>query len=148
MTLWQQLFVSLYALYAFGAFFRGVSEVIKKKNAFGLATLFGSLGIFVWGDAIVLGPFWLLTSLLVLFLQDWQLFLVILSLFWVVRSLGEVIYWITEQFSKEHRNPPETLMLYRYFKSDAVWFVYQVYWQCILVLSLLASVYAISNWLS
>lgn len=147
MTAWQQIIVLLYALLCLGAFIKGFHEVKNKKNSFGLANRWSLLGVFVWGDAIVLGLFWLIACFIVLFLQDWYLFLLSISLFWVVRSAGEVIYWLNEQFAGKNRNPPHTLMFYSFFNGDAIWFIYQLYWQCILVVSLLTSLYFAVFWI-
>lgn len=147
MTPLEQIIVILYGLQNLLAFRKGFYEIKDKKNAYGLTGAFGLLGIFVWGDALIIGPFWLISSVIILFLQDWYLFLVILSLFWVVRSLGEVIYWISEQFTERHHNPPATLKGYKFINSDAIWFEYQIFWQCILVLSILSSIYFTSLWL-
>lgn len=147
MTLLQQAIVLLYGLINLAGFIKGFHEVKEKKNVYGLARHYGFLGIFVWGDVVLLGPFWLIICVLVLFVQDWFLFLVFLSLFWAVRSAGEAIYWISEQFTDKHRNPPHTLKYYKLFNNDAIWFEYQIFWQCILVISLIASIYFSSLWL-
>lgn len=105
------------------------------------------IGAFVWADAVVLGLFWSLAALLVLILQDWLLFWLIGSVFWMVRSFGEIIYWLNQQFSSKNRNPPQKIWLYKFFPNDSVWFVIQVYWQCILVASIIVSVYLFSIWL-
>lgn len=147
MTVLEQITVISYAILTFLVFLKGFHEVKDKKNVYGLAEHFGFLGIFVWGDAVVIGPFWMLICAVVLFVQDWYLFLVIFSIFWVVRSAGEVIYWICEQFAGTHRNPPQTLRFYKFIKSDAIWFIYQLFWQCILVISIIASIFFSRLWL-
>jgi len=147
MSMWQQIVVTLYAIVSLISFTQAFFEIKIKKNPFGITKHLTLLGIFVWGDAIVLGPFWFGVSTLILFLQDWNLFLLIVSLFWVVRSLGEVIYWIAEQFADKHRNPPATLLFYPLLKTDAIWFMYQLFWQCVLVISLIASLYFARAWL-
>ena len=139
MHLWQQITILLYTLVNLILLVKGYAE-IRRKNAFGLTKFAGIFGIFVWGDTLVISLFWILISILALVVNNWYLFLLILSLFWVVRSLGEIIYWLNEQFAKDHCNPPHTLFFYKLFQNDAVWFIYQIFWQCILVLSLLASI--------
>lgn len=147
MTYWQQAAILIYGSINLGVLLKAFYEIKYKKNTYGLASLFGLIGIFVWGDAVVLAPFWLVTSLITLYLKDWYMFLLIISIFWVVRSAGEVIYWISEQFSDKHRNPPQTLKFYKFFNSDAIWFVYQLFWQCTLIISLIASIYFTFLWL-
>ncbi len=146
MTQVQQLIVFFYAILNLWAFTKGFQEIKHKKNAFGIARLFGLLGIFVWGDAVVVGLFWLIICLTILLVQDWYLFLLILSIFWVVRSAGEVIYWLLEQFTMQHRNPPHTLKFYKFFNNDSIYFVYQLFWQCVLTISIVASLYLTALW--
>jgi len=106
------------------------------------------MGAFVWADAVVLGIFWLIVLLVaIVFLNDWLLFLLIYSVFWMVRAFGEIIYWLNEQFASKHRNPPEKFWIYKIFPNESVWFVLQVYWQCILVGAIITSIYLFSLWL-
>ena len=97
-------------------------------------------GIFVWGDATVFGIFWFLASITTLLLNDWILFLLVFSVFWVVRSLGETIYWFNQQFSKVIQWPPEKLPFFKFFHNDSIWFVYQIVNQCITVVSIIVSI--------
>ncbi|MBD3279685.1 MAG: hypothetical protein GF390_03170 [Candidatus Pacebacteria bacterium] len=63
------------------------------------------LGVFVWGDGLILGPFWLISSLLFYFFtkqQIWHYWL----LFWVIRSSYEVIYWLNHQAANKTYKPP------------------------------------------
>ena len=148
MNSWQQIIILLFALINIIFFLKGYYEVTNKKNAFGLTNYLFFLGSFVWGDMIVLGPFWILASVITSILASWYLFLLIISVFWVARSLGETIYWISEQFSGKNRNSPQTLRFYKMFKSDAVWFIYQLINQCILVASIIFSIYFAKLWLA
>lgn len=142
----QTYIIWIYAFISLVVFIKGFYEVAKKHNPFGESFVLFLMGVFVWGDALVLGLFWFLVSLFVLVLKDWILFLLIFSVFWVVRSLGEVIYWFSHQFSTVVRNPPETLLGYRLFKNDSIWFVYQIIWQCILTISLVATIFLARLW--
>ena len=106
------------------------------------------LGIFVWGDAIIIGTFWFLASLTTWLLKDWILFLLIISIFWLVRSIGETIYWFLEQFSTITRNEPKNLWGYRWVKNDSIWFLNQIFWQCITVVTSITSLYLAKLWLT
>lgn len=119
----------------------------KKQQAFGETPWLGVLGIFVWGDALIFAPFWVLVGISTLYLKDWYLFLLLMSLFWLVRSIGETIYWFNQQFSNISRNPPERLMGYKLVKNDAVWYLYQIFWQCVTVVSSVTSLYLAARWL-
>lgn len=143
---WQKVFLVFFGCLNILALSKGWHESIKKKNPYGKAIYLSWLGIFVWGDAVIFGPFWLLVSLTAFLLKDWQLFLLIVSVFWLVRSVGETIYWLLEQFTSTKRNRPETLFGYRFFKNDSIFFIYQIFWQCITVLSLIVTIYLVHIW--
>lgn len=146
MNTFQFSTIVIYGSISLLAFIKGFYEVYKKNNPFGEAMLFFWLGIFVWGDATIIGLFGFLASLICFLLKDWILFLLIISVFWAVRSLGEIIYWINQQFSPIIRNPPETLLGYKLFKNDSIWFIYQLYWQMVMVASIVFSILLIRLW--
>lgn len=147
MTPSQHLFLLAFALFNLLVSLKGFYESKHKKNAFGLTRPLVIIGVFVWADAVVFGPFWTAASLLAFVLQDWYLFLLITSIFWVVRSLGEVIYWLDQQFSTLKRNPIENLPWQSIFHNDSVWFVHQIIWQCVMVISLVLTIYFSHMWL-
>lgn len=147
MTTLQQLFIVMYAGLNVLVFFKGYYESRQKDNAFGLVLPLSFLGIFVWGDAVVFGAFWIAVSLITLVLNDWYLFWLIVSLFWVVRGFGETIYWLNQQFSNQDRNPVRKSHLYSTFHNDSIWFVKQIMWQCVTVIALVASIYCAWRWL-
>jgi len=142
----MHFFLIFFAIYALSAFIFGLQQC-RQHQAYTLTPFLNPLGAFVWGDAVVFGLFWFLVSLISLLLQDWLLFWLIFSVFWLVRSFGEMIYWFNQQFSAVNRNPPEKLWLYQYFKNDSIWFVYQIFWQCILVITIISTTYLFTQWL-
>jgi len=143
----QTVIVFIFGIFSFLIAIKGLYQSTAKNNPFGQYFPLFFLGIFVWGDAVILGLFWSLISLTSVLLKDWILFLLILSLFWVVRSLGEIIYWLNQQFSPIIRNPPKNLMGYKFFRNDSIWFIYQVFWQCVMVVSLITTIYLSNLWL-
>jgi hypothetical protein len=69
------------------------------------------LGIFVWGDALILGPFWAISGLI--FTQLSQIWVIrYLLLFASIRGGYEVIYWLNHQAVGKDYHPP----LFRRFK--------------------------------
>lgn len=128
-------------------FVLGLIKTIKDKKAFFPTPYLFFLGIFVWGDAVILGLFWMIFFLSTYFLKNYFLFLFIVSLFWLVRSLGEIIYWLNQQFSPLKRNPPEKLFGYFIFKNESIWFAYQIFWQLILIISIILTLYFGNLWL-
>lgn len=147
LTFPQQIIIILFAVFNFFIFFKALDEVKRKKNAFGLTRGLVFLGAFVWADAVIFSLFWLLSSAIVLALSNWNLFLLIISVFWLVRSIGETIYWFNQQFSTLERNPPKNLHGYTLFNNDSIWFVYQIIWQSVTVFSLISSIYLAKIWL-
>lgn len=145
---WQKYLLLAYFLFSLFGFIIGIDQSRRgnsyKKPKWGIYNL---IGAFVWADTVVFGLFWLMTSLVVYFLEDWLLFLLILSVFWSVRAWGESVYWFNQQFSTLRKNSPKDIWFYQIFKNDSVWFVYQIFWQCILVLAVVASIYLAKVWL-
>ena len=143
MNILQTNIVIVYGLISFLIFLEGLFESVKKRNTYKKTAYLFWLGIFVWGDAVIFGLFWFFASLISYLLKDWILFLLIISVFWIIRSFGETIYWINQQFSSINRNPPEKMFGYQLFKNSSIWFNYQIFWQCISVISIITSLYLI-----
>ncbi len=143
---WQQIVIIIFTLYAFSSLIFGFKE-IKNKNAYGITPQYYFLGSFVWGDALIFGLFWTVTSLTILFLNDWILFLLLFSLFWVVRSIGETIYWFHNQFTNIEKYKLNKMPGYKLVQSDALWFIYQIMNQCITVVTLVTSIYLAALWI-
>jgi len=139
--------ILLYGSINFLVFIYGLYQTKKKANVFGVVRWTMIFGIFVWGDAVVIGLFWTLVSLVTLILNDWYLFLLSLSLFWLIRSLGEVMYWIGQQYSTLERNPPHKQPFFSLFKYNSIWFINQIIWQCIAVVSIIFSIYFCVSWI-
>lgn len=142
------IFILIYSLFSFLVALKGFYKSTKRGEVFKLTPYLSWMGIFVWGDAFIIGFFWSLVSLLSYLLQDFLLFLLSASVFWLVRSVGEILYWINEQFAQTHRNEPKNLIAYRFFKNDSIYFVYQIFWQCIAVVSTITTIYLSAIWLN
>lgn len=150
MNIQQQAVIFVYGLINLLVFIRGFYESKNNKNAYGLTPYLCILGIFAWGDAVVFGFFWVTASIISFLLKDWYLFLLIISVFWVVRSIGETIYWFNQQFSTKvyDWNKPENLSWHSVFHNDSIWFIYQITWQCFTVVSIILSIYLTKLWLN
>ncbi len=146
MEIWQKFLLIIWGALSLTLSIKGFNQSKVKNNVYGLTPYLLPLGIFVWGDAVIFGIFWALSSLVALFLNDWILFLLIFCVFWTVRSLGETIYWFNQQFSPIKRNPPKNLPGYKYFKNDSIWFIYQIIMQCITVISTIFTIYFAKIW--
>ncbi len=146
MEIWQSSIIIFLFLYSTLCFLLGWKNCYLKKNPFGLTRYFSFLGAFVWVDAVTFGAFFALSALISLVFQDFILFCLIYSVFWVVRSVGESIYWFLEQFANPHRNKPETLKGHKMFPGESIYINYQIFWQCVGVVSIIASVYFFTKW--
>jgi hypothetical protein len=148
MQIWQFLIILVIGILSTVGLILSYRQCKYRNNSYGHPPgIYGFLGAFVWADLVVFGAFWTLVSLLTLILSDWILFLLITSLFWLVRSAGETLYWFHQQFTPNKGNPPDKFWVNKIFKSDAVWFVHQIYWQCISVLTIVTSLYLAKLWL-
>lgn len=150
MTDLQTIIVSLFGLGALLLWVKSVYEVVKKKNPYGEGKYGIVYGGFVFGDYLVFGAFFVLVSLAILILRDFVLFLLILSVFWLIRAVGESLYWFLQQFSSlVHKNPPDRFFLHRYIKqADAIWFINQIIWQCLTVVFIITTIYLTHLWLN
>lgn len=141
-----QIFLIIFSFYSLFGFVKGFLECKKMKNPFGHAFLFLPIGAFVWGDALILGIFWTVVTLVTFFLDDFLLFLLFYSLFWTVRSMGEILYWMNQQFSHKSLEQPEWWWSYKLVGDRAVWFINQLVWQCALVITIILSLYFSTLW--
>ncbi len=137
MSLLSTILLLLLFIFNLVILFFGVREVTVKKNAFGETPFLCWLGIFVWGDTIIFSPYWLLVLIVTLITKNWWLFLIAITSFWLVRSLGETIYWLNQQFSSVSRNHPHQMRGFRFFQNDSIWFIYQIFWQSVTIISLI-----------
>lgn len=147
MNLFEKGTIIIYLIFSLIVFIKGYHQSIIKKNPFGTTKYFFWLGIFAWGDGIIIGPFWTLASLVSFLIKDWNLFLLIISVFWLVRSFGETIYWLNQQFVKKESNYHQRIWGYSFFKNDAILFIYQIFWQCVTVISIISMIYFANLWL-
>lgn len=148
MELWQKVLISINTGLSLIIFFKSIYESVKKKNSYGRTPWLFFLGIFVWGDGVILGLFWIIVSAISLVINNWILFLLSTVVFWLIRSSGETVYWIVQQFSPINRNPPEKMFGYRFFKNNSIWFIYQTFWQVITIISLLAIIFIVIFYLN
>jgi hypothetical protein len=142
MELYQLIIVLLFLFINIILFVKGFIETKYKKNAYKLVPFYLIItGIFVWGDAVVISMFWVLASLFSLIVGNWILFLLIISSFWFIRALGEATYWFNQQHSKVIRYSPKEMIGYNIYHNDSIWFGYQIFAQCIAVISFILTIY-------
>src|ERR1700740_896 len=81
------------------------------------------------------------------YINNWNLFLLIFSSFWLIRSLGETLYWFLTQFTTLNKDPAEKFFLNKFFPGGAVFFINQMLWQCVSIMSLVSTIYFSYHWL-
>lgn len=77
----------------------------KKNGFYGNTTVLNIFSVYVWGDGLLIGPFWTLSSILFIFLDlEWIIRYIVL--FFLFRSAVEIIYWINHQVAQRDYIPP------------------------------------------
>lgn len=71
-------------------------------------------GAFVWEDLLVFSLFNFLVFTGIILSRDFRVGLLFFSVFWVVRNLGEVIYWFLQQFSQPTVYPHDQYRSFRW----------------------------------
>lgn len=131
LTPWWQILLAVIS----GIIFWQAVKRCKQGQFYSDTPLLFWMGIFVWGDALVLAPFWAVTSLLFLFLSP-VMVLRSIVLFFIVRATYEVIYWINHQVANREYLPP----LFRRFSwikpMDAA-ILYQLINMCQVIIGLI-----------
>jgi hypothetical protein len=121
---------------------------IAQGNITGFEPLFfgfGSLlfGAFNWADMLVFSLLWLILSLILLRLQKTIYFGIAYLSFWLIRSSGEVLFSMLQQFNP-HTRPwllymPRAILQQTFlgkFILVRYWVVEQIFFQSIAVISL------------
>jgi len=143
MTIGMEYLLFFWVFYSIAAILAGWHFAVRKNLSFYPSRYFLLLGAFVWIDAVILGIFWLITALIFLIIEDWRLWMITVSSFWLIRSLGEIHYWLLQQFAAKPLDDPHKYWMSQYFRGKAVWIYYQVTWQVMAVTSLVSLIYFI-----
>lgn len=118
-------FLLIFSLLTAGIFFRSITKVRSGKFYSDTPELFW-MGVYVWGDALVLAPAWTLglLSAAIFGLNPVQMLQWVL-LFLLARSFFEVMYWLNHQAVKAEYCPP-LLRNLRSLTPDAAAITYQL----------------------
>lgn len=126
----------------------GYQNTTISKNAYGVTPWLFPWGIFVWGDGLVIGPFFVIVALITFLTQDFNLMMLLFCAFWLVRGVGESIYWLNQQFSTVIREKPKDVPFFGKMVGDeSGWFMMQIFMQCIAVFALVGTIYFACSWL-
>ena len=83
---------------------------------------FKAMLIFIRGDAVVILPFFAVLPIIGVFSLRWMM--LILSLFVVFRFLGEMVYWIHQQFGDRKYRPYDFGL--KRLDNNALYVIYQL----------------------
>lgn len=106
-------------------------QSFKQKKFYQKTPYLFPLGVFVWGDGLVVLPFWATVCLLAAVISA-HILIVSALIFWIIRAVVEIQYWLHVQFDLSDRETGKHERLYRLCSAEP-WFVFQVAWQMILV---------------
>lgn len=81
-----------------------------------------TLQIYIKGDALIITPFLIISSLF--YFLNWKFALVITGVFYSLRQIGEMIYWLLQQFSKREYRPYD--YGYKNLDNNAIYIIYQL----------------------
>lgn len=87
------------ALCYFCLFLLALRKVVGSGNEFKFIYGWGFVvGAFVWEDVVIFAPLFMIITVLTLLMADFRIWMLCFLVFWIVRSLGETIYFFLEQF--------------------------------------------------
>lgn len=123
----HQTILFIVALTNIAVYLKALDKVKKQKQFYQNVSpiLVYLFGIFVWGDALVLAPFFIFTSIGLFFINNVYLSIGVFATYHFLRQFAEVIYWFLQQFSmKPEYRPPD--QGWKYLKTDELHIIYQL----------------------
>jgi multidrug transporter EmrE-like cation transporter len=149
-------FLIVFALISLALFIFAVAKVRAEKEN-GIWTFMPFIltllnGTFILGDAIVFSIFFFIVSLVLIYKNDVRYTLLVFLMFWIVRSAGEVVYWLNYQFTSIHPHQPQFPVrnqlefLTGSIPENSVYTLYQATNQVLLVVFLILLFLLIKNW--
>lgn len=100
--------------------------------------------IFIKGDALVLVPFFIVV-VAVGFVVSWEYASLTLAVFYAVRQLGEMIFWLLQQFG-DHVYRPYDFGLEKLI-THSIYILYQVHACVQVVLGIVVSIYIYTEYI-
>lgn len=125
--------------------FHRLSQIKKLENKRFFSTcpsILNRFGIYVWGDAIFFIPFHL-TITLISFVSLRLAFLM-WAIFFSIRSVGEIFYWLLQQFSDRTYRPYD--FGFCNLDNNAIYILYQTMMTVYATVSITALVIFILYW--
>lgn len=89
-------------------FYFSYRKVLRSGERFGIIYHWAFwLGSFVWEDLMVFSIYHAIASVATLIFHDIRIFFLMIGIFWVIRSVGESIYFFLQQFHLPRHYPHE-----------------------------------------
>lgn len=104
----------------------------------GISSYFIYIYIYIKGDAFIIAPF-LILIFIIGFMWSWSFSLFTLAVFHTVRSLGEMMFWLLQQFGPHEYRPYDFGLLK--LNTNAIYILYQVHACVQTVIGVVCSVY-------
>ncbi len=101
--------------------YRFFNKTDNKKFFTDCPSYFKMIGIYVWGDSFIFIPFHIIIFIFSLISLPFGL--LIWSIFFSIRSLGEVLYWFLQQFGDRTYRPHD--FGFKHIDNHAVYIFYQ-----------------------
>lgn len=110
-------------------------------------------GAFVWEDLFIFSLYGLIASIVTLITGQYRIGLLFFVIFWVVRSLGETIYFFLQQFIEPKHYPHFIDQHFKFLRQifgqisyQQCLIIMQVFFQIILMSSLSGLIFLIISW--
>lgn len=100
------LLLAVLAIIYIAMFITSLIKVRQSSEEFGFIYQWAFwVGAFVWEDLMVFSAYHALVVLITFFAQDLRVGLLMVGIFWIVRSSGEALYFFLQQFHLPKHHP-------------------------------------------
>lgn len=148
------LFLTLFALIHITFFIISFRNIRNSDEHVGFIYSWAFVfGAFVWEDLLIFSLFNFLVALYVLLVQDIRQGLVMFTVFWMVRSAGETLYFFMQQFTQPLHYPHDIHWHFNVMKkvfgdisNQKCFIMLQVTFQIIMVLAISILILLLKNW--
>ena len=119
-----------------------IQNIDNKRFFTDCPSYFKTIGIYVWGDALIFVPFHIIIFIFSLISLPFGLLL--WAVFFSIRSLGEITYWFLQQFSDRSYRPYD--FGFKHLDNHAVYIFYQTIMTVHATVSITALIVFIKFW--
>lgn len=111
------------------------------------------IGAFVWEDLFIFSLLGFCVTSIVLLTNDIRIGYLSFTVFWIVRSAGETLYFFLEQFTQDKMYPhvlthhfTALRNIFGDISDQKCYIIMQISFQTILVFSIVSTIYILINW--